>query len=217
MRSLNCRFWDYATAPRITGFTEVEQRGAGNYHGLQIGLKKSFSSGLSFLTNYAWPKAIENPGSNYGNTGHQDVRNLDADRALAGVDLRHRWVGRYLYELPFGKGRRYGSNSNSVATQIVGGWQLGGVSIIQTGLPFTVSGGAGRPNRICNGQTPPGGHSVDFWFDLSCFPLPAAVTYTLRGGLYIPFGNAGANVLTGPGLVNFDFSAFKTFRVTEGK
>jgi len=60
---------------------------------------------MSFLTNYAWSKAIENPGSNYGNTGHQNARNLDADRGLAGVDVRHRWVASILYELPFGRGK----------------------------------------------------------------------------------------------------------------
>ena len=66
-------------------------------------------------------------------------------------------------------------------------------------------------------QTPPEGHSVDRWFDPACFPLPAAVPDTLRGGVYIPFGNAGANVLTVPETVNFDFSAFKSIFVTETK
>jgi hypothetical protein len=133
----------------------VEQRGVGNYHALQIGLNKRFSSGVSFLTNYTWSKAIENPASNYGNTGHQNVRNLDADPALAGVDLRHRWIASWLYELPFGRGRRYLSGASGVVNRLVAGWQLGGVSLIQSGLPFTVTGGAGRPDRICNRQTPP--------------------------------------------------------------
>jgi len=217
----------FAFVPRVTGFTQVEQRGVGNYHALQVGLNKRFSSGLSFLTNYTWSKAIENPASNYGNAGqvlatpilaaHQNVRNLDADRALAAVDLRHRWVASWLYDLPFGRGRQYLSSASGFVNQLVGGWQLGGVGLIQSGNPFTVTGGAGRPDRICNGQTPPEGHSVDKWFDPACFPLPASVPDPVRGGLYIPFGNAGANPLTGPGTVNFDFSAFKSFFITESK
>ncbi len=207
----------FSSVPRVTGFTHVEQRGVGNYHALQIGLNKRFSSGLSFLTNYTWSKAIENPASNYGNTGHQNVRNLDADRALAGVDIRHRWVASWLYELPFGRGKRYLSASSAFVNQLVAGWQLGGVGLVMSGLPFTVSGGAGRPDRICNGQTPPDGHSVERWFDASCFPIPAAVPDLVNGGVYIPFGNAGANPLTGPGTVNFDFSVFKSFLVTETK
>jgi hypothetical protein len=94
----------FESVPRVTGFTHVEQRGVGNYHALQIGINKRFANGLSFLTNYTWSKAIENPASNYGNTGHQDVRNLDADRALAGVDLRHRWVGQLALRTPLWPG-----------------------------------------------------------------------------------------------------------------
>src|SRR5690606_10876826 len=99
----------------------------------------------------------------------------------------------FLYELPFGTGKAIGSNVGEFANQLIGGWQLGGVALLQGGLPFTVTGGAGRPDRICNGQTPPEGHSVDRWFDVSCFPLPAAVPDPVRGGVYIPFGNSGAN------------------------
>jgi hypothetical protein len=109
------------------------------------------------------------------------------------------------------------ANASGFVNQLVGGWQLGGVGLIMSGLPFTVTGGAGRPNRICNGQTPPGGHSIDRWFDETCFPLPATITDTVNGGVYIPFGNSGANPLTGPGTVNFDFSAFKSFPITESK
>jgi hypothetical protein len=207
----------YATDPQLTDFTYVEQRGVGDYHGLQVNLKKRYSSGLSFLTNYTWSKAIENPGSNYGNTGHQNARDLDADRALAGVNVEHRWVGSALYELPFGQGKPFASGANGFTQALVGGWQLNVVGTLQSGLPYTVSGGAGRPNRICDGQTPPGGHSVTEWFDVSCFVLPNAVPDPVHGGVYIPFGNAGANVLTGPGIVNFDLSAFKSFPITESK
>ena len=207
----------YAVDPNLTDFTYIEQRGVGDYHGLQINLKKRYSNGLSFLTNYTWGKAIENPGSNYGNAGHQNARNLDADRGLAGGDVRHRWTSSVLYDLPFGKGKKIGSNVNAFANQIIGGWELGIIGSLQSGLPFTVTGGAGRPNRICNGQTPSGGHSVQLWFDPSCFPLPAPVPDLVNGGVYIPFGNAGTNVLTGPGIVDFDISAFKAFRIDEEK
>lgn len=205
----------YGPDPLLTGFTYIEQRGVGDYEGLQLNFKKRYSHGLSFLTNYTWAKAIENPGSNYGNSSHQNSRNLDADRGLGGGDVRHRWVSSVLYELPFGKGREFASGVSGPANQVIGGWQLGLVSTVQTGLPFTVTGGAGRPNRICNGQTPSAGHSRTLWFDPACFPLPAPVPDLVNGGVYIPFGNSGVNTLTGPRIVNFDFSVFKTFPVTE--
>lgn len=184
---------------------------------MQVSLKKRFSKGFTFLTDYTFSKAIENPGSNYGDTGHQNARDLDADRALAGVDIRNRWVSSLLYELPFGHGKALGSASGAFVNELITGWQLGAVSTVQSGLPFTVSGGAGRPNRICNGQTPSGGHSVTEWFDTACFVLPATVPDPVHGGVYIPFGNEGANVLTGPGVVDFDFSAFKSFPIRETK
>jgi hypothetical protein len=207
----------YAADPLLTGFTWIEQRGVGDYHALQLNLKKRYSRGLSFLTNYTWAKALENPGSNYSNSSHQNARNLDADFGPGGGDVHHRWVGSLLYELPFGKGKAYGSSAGGVANEIIGGWQLGAVSTLQTGLPFTVTGGAGRPNRICDGQVPPGGQTVKKWFDPACFPLPATAPDLVNGGVYIPFGNSGSNILRGPGIVNFDISAFKTFLITESK
>lgn len=207
----------YSVDPNLTDFTYVEQRGVGDYEGLQLSLKKRLSKGFTLLTDYTYSKAIENPGSNYGDTGHQNARDLDADRGLAGVDVRNRWVSSLLYELPFGRGKAFGQSASGVENAIIGGWQLGAVSTVQSGLPFTVSGGAGRPDRICNGQTPPGGHSVTEWFDTSCFVLPAAVADPVHGGVYIPFGDAGANILIGPGIVDLDLSAFKTFSITEAK
>ncbi len=207
----------YSVDPNLTDFTYVEQRGVGDYEGVQTSLKKRFSKGFTFLTDYTYSKAIENPGSNYGDTGHQDARDLDADRSLAGVDVRNRWVSSLLYELPFGRGKAFGSSASGAVNEFISGWQLGAVSTVQSGLPFTVSGGAGRPDRICNGETPPGGHSVTDWFDTACFPLPAAVPDPVHGGVYIPFGDAGANVLIGPGIVDLDISAFKSFPITEAK
>jgi hypothetical protein len=205
----------FATGPNLSGFTHLEQRGLANYDALQIQLTKRFSKGLSFLASYTWGKVIENASSNYGGPGHQDARNLNADRGPAGIDLRQRFVTSWLYELPFGRGKQFLSNASGIANQFVGGWQLGGVATVQTGLPFTVYGGAGRPNRVCNGKL--SNPTVNRWFDASCFVIPATVPDPVHGGVYIPFGNSGAYILSGPGVVDFDFSAFKSFRITETK
>jgi hypothetical protein len=121
--------------------------------------------------------------------------------------LRHRFVVSGLYELPFGKG------SSGVANALLGGWQVGGVFITQSGSPYTVLGGAGRPNRTCDGKLD--NPTVEAWFDTSCFPLPASVPDPVRGGVYIPFGNSGNFVLPGPGVLNFDCSVMKTFKTSE--
>ena len=95
---------------------------------------------------------------------------------------------------------------------MLGGWQVNGINTFQTGLPFTptlnaptVNTGTGsRPDRIGEGTL--SNPTVDRWFDTSAFTTPAPFTY----------GNAGRNILYGPGRVNFDFSLFKEFDITKG-
>lgn len=201
------------TGGKNFGLTFIEQRGKGNYNALQTTLTKRFSKGLSFLTNYTWSHGIENTSHWFGGTFHQDERNLNADRANSGNDVRHRWVASWLYELPFGRGKAYGGNASGVANAFVGGWQIGGLTVIQSGSPYTVTGGGGRPNRTCDGRL--SNRTVEKWFDDTCFPLPAQVPDLVRGGFFTPFGNAGSNILPGPGLLNFDLSAFKSVYVGE--
>jgi hypothetical protein len=122
-----------------------------------------------------------------------------------------------LYELPFGRGKLVAGGAGGIANAIIGGWQLATTTILQTGTPFTVGGGAGRPNRICDGAVPRGERSVERWFDASCFVLPDPVPDTVFGGTYIPYGNSGPNILASPGLVNEDLSLFKSFVIGENK
>jgi hypothetical protein len=193
----------------------MDKIGKGNYHAWQTTITKRFSQGLSFMTNYTWSHAIESTTHWFGQGLHQDARNLAADRMPSVNDVRHRWIFNWLYELPFGKGKPYGGNLSGVANAFVGGWQIGGVTAIQSGSPFTVTGGAGRPNRICDGNLPRGQRSVERWFDPSCFPLPDRVVDPVRGGTYIPFGNAANGTIVGPGVLNFDLSLFKSVYLGE--
>jgi len=122
-----------------------------------------------------------------------------------------------LYELPFGPGKPYASSGSGVENALVGGWQVNAIALVQSGEAYNISGGASRPDRICNGNAPPGGHTVREWFNPACFPLPAAVPDLVNGGEYVPYGNSGFNPLYGPGIMNFDLSAFKSFRIAEDK
>jgi hypothetical protein len=114
------------------------------------------------------------------------------------------------YLLPFGKGRRW-MNGGGFAEYVLGGWQFNGIALFQTGLPFTptlnaatVNTGTGsRPNRIGDGTL--SDPTVDRWFDTSAFATPAAFTY----------GDAGRNILYGPGRMNFDLSLFKEFGLSQ--
>lgn len=194
----------FSTIPSGVGVTYFDFRGRAHYDGLQSSITKRFSHGLSFGTNYTWSHALGTLPSQY-----QPIETF----ANTQIDAKHRMTGNFLYDLPVGRGRRFGHNMSPIVDGLAGGWRLGGVLAFQSGYPYTVSGGAGNPNRICNGQTPPNGHTVQEWFDVSCFVLPTPVTDPVRGGQYIPYGNSGFYILTGDGIREVDTSLTKLFNV----
>ena len=203
----------FTVDPNVQDLNLVDQRGRAKYHALQTTLTKRFSHGLSALTDYTWGHAITAAGYQEGR--HQNNYNLDADRGNSSNDTRQRFVISGVYELPFGRGKPYLTDASGPTNQLLGGWQVSATALIQSGFPFSVTGGAGRPNRTCTGDNPPGGKSVLHWFDASCFPLPAVVPDLVHGGVYIPFGNSGADILAGPGIANLDLSLFKLFNIRE--
>jgi hypothetical protein len=195
---------------RIPNIFFVEWRARSSFHSLQLKATKRYANGLQFLAAYTWGKSLDYTGSvgSGGGAvgGPQSVTCLDCDRGPSGFDVRHRAVFSYVWDLPFGKGRKY-ANSNPVATRVLGGWQLSGITTLTTGRPFTLGLAAGVnngapswPDRLCNGKL--SNPIPDRWYDPSCFAAPPAFT----------FGNAGRGILYAPGNNNFDMSFVKNNR-----
>jgi hypothetical protein len=205
----------FGARPALADVTWAVSDGLAAYHAFQFSAEKRLTHGLSGLLSYTWGHSIDTVGQNFGGGADgplpQDPRDRQADRGNSPFDIRHRLTIAWNYSLPFGKGRRWLSGGGP-AEFALGGWQVNGISTFQTGLPFTptansatVNTGTGsRPNRTGVGKLDD--PTVDRWFDTSAFATPAQFTY----------GNSGRNILYGPGRVNFDFSLFKQFRVTEG-
>jgi len=116
-----------------------------NYHALFVRFESRFSKGVSLLSSFTFSKGITN-APQYRNAGGangsensppQDSYNLRPEHGLASFDVRRRWVNSFVYDLPFGKGRRY--LTSGVAGAIAGGWQLSGILSAQTGFPFTIN------------------------------------------------------------------------------
>jgi carboxypeptidase family protein/TonB-dependent receptor-like protein len=197
--------------PQFTDIIPLYSSGASsNYHALQVSFSKRLSRGILIDGNYTWAKNIEE-----GLT-HQDSYNIRGDRGLATIDIAHRFVISYLYELPFGKGRKFGANAPGGLDAIIGGWQFNGITTFQSGTPLTITANntAGlfnpltRPNT--NGKDPRLGGKVDErlnkYFDTSVYSQPAAFT----------FGNVGPTVnIRNDGVRSFDLSLFKQFAPTE--
>jgi outer membrane receptor protein involved in Fe transport len=198
--------------PVLADVTYQVSDGLSNYNALQLTVEKRLSQGLTMLMGYTWAHAIDNTGTEFGGgTGTpQDPRCRNCDRGNSASDIRHRFTASYTYSLPFGKGSAF-LNRGGAANFILGGWQTNGFVTLETGLPYTpalqtstTNGTGSRPDRIASGNLS-SGQNIKNWFDVTAFTTPAPFTY----------GNAGRDILFGPGRVNFDLSLFKDFQIRE--
>jgi hypothetical protein len=201
--------------PQYLSITSFLDDGNSIYHSLQLQSRKQFSQGLTFLATYTFSKNIDDSTYDHTGTGGQVVQiwnRTDLARGLATSDVTHRATGAFVYELPVGHGRTY-LNRGGFVDAVLGGWQMSGVLIAESGLPFTV-GVAGAnlsnslanswlPNRIGNGNLSSDQRSIARWFDTSAFVTPAQNT----------FGNTGRNVLRGPGFWQLDYGLAKNFAI----
>lgn len=185
------------------------------YHAMQVRLERRAAKGMYVLGSYSYGKALSSgiaglpatPGIQY----YPIVPWANADKGSADTDLRHNLTISYLYELPIGKGKSFLGNLGGVPEAILGGWQLNGIVVAQSGFPlgFGVSSNqsgtsfGNRPNRVCDGSL--ANPKVGRWFDTSCFVAPAVGV----------MGNAARTTLFGPGRWNVDMSLYKKFAVTE--
>jgi hypothetical protein len=184
--------------PRFDNIQAIQTRFDSAYHGLQVTGERRFAKGLAFQVAYTWSHTID-VTDQFG--GVMDIRNIDIDRGNAPFDVRHRLVSSWNYALPF--------RASGALRQLVEGWQVNGIVSLYGGLPFTVNsatntlniGSGTRADRLRDGNLPSDQQTVQRWFDTEAFTAPG----TQR------FGNAGRNILRGPGTKQLDFSLFKAF------
>ena len=204
--------------PYIGGISGTASFGKGNYEGLTARYEKRYSSGLTFLASYTYGHALADTGTTLSGSsgfGTPDPRNYGSGYSSAAWDIRHNFTANFGYDLPFGKGKKFGSTMNNVANTIVGNWQLNGIVTMHTGQPFTLrwNGCQGVWNAcmpdLVSGMNPQdapsGGRSPDHWFDITAVKAAAPLTG----------GNLGLQTNTAPPEKNLDFSIFKDFRFTE--
>jgi hypothetical protein len=180
-----------------------------SYQAMVVKTEKRFAKGLTFITSYTWAHNIDqnNESLDQNLAGVANIYNYRAERGNSGLDRRHSFVGSFTYELPFG--RTIGNDWPSAAKIAFGGWQLGGLVSLRTGIPFSVSypgdpqnsGTANRGDRIGVGTLPD--PTIDKRFDEFAFVASAPGVY----------GNTGRNVLYGPGSKNLDFILGKRFQM----
>jgi hypothetical protein len=206
-----------APYPQYGTFTSILNRGNSTYHAFQLKAEKRTSHGLYFLSAFTYGKAInDQPEICCNSPWPENSYNIRAEKGLADFDNRERWVSSLDYELPVGKGRRF-LNQGGVLDAILGGWHLGGIITLRSGFPFspeigfdpsnTGSPGLQRSNQIGSGHL--ANPTPSLWFNLNDFPVP-----NCPNGC---FGDAGKNILEGPGEKTADLSLRKFFNFTEQK
>jgi hypothetical protein len=176
-----------------------------NYNAMQVTLRRNLTNGLRFNINYTWSHAIDDVVGFFKD--YQDENNARAERASSDQDIRHNFVIDAGYDLPFRKW--FGGG----AKWLVDGWQLNTITQIRSGFPVNVTRQGGvfggfsfRPSVI------PGVDTRCPNYNLPNCQFNAAAFYDPGPGV---FGNAGRNLLRGPGFAQVDFSVFKNTRFNE--
>jgi hypothetical protein len=209
----------------FAGVSTYKSIGNSNYNGVVATAKYQGRRGIFFQGSYTLGKSIDDHSATQnGGTGETnlpaDSRNLRLERGPSSFDIRHRAVFVYVIELPAGPGHRLFGWNNGWNRQILGGWQISGITTLQTGAPFTVltgtpdysgfnsgggaivgTGNGDRPDVTRNGPLPQDNRNPDAAFDKTYF-----TTALLAGRV----GTSGRDHY-GPGMQNYDFAAAKSF------
>jgi len=209
-----------ASIAQISGTSSI---GRQVYHGLQANILRRTNRGLEYQASYTWSKGMSDAIGYYGEGGQaasqsaywQNLYNPRAEWGPSYFDATHVFTANYVYELPVGRGKHFGSSWNSVTNAFLGNWQTSGIYSFHTGFPLTVratdaSGTNSRGARAnCNGPARQLGSvgPAATWFDISSYSEPLAGT----------LGSCGNGVLRGPDLSEFDFGVEKKIPISEAK
>lgn len=183
-------------SPALRTLGQVQSRGFLNYNGLLLKFSRRFANSFSFFNAYTYGKGMDLNSDNDGTVTLTNVYDLDYNRGVTDYDVTHTFSSNWIYGVPWAQDRLWG------------GWQVSGILYLRSGLPFTVTqtqnvlstGTGNRPNRVADGKID--NPTIDKWFDTNAFAAPGDTTGT--------YGDAGRNILRGPGAFNIDFSIIKT-------
>ena len=191
--------------------------GNNNFNTLQASLQRRFTRGLLFQMNYMWSHGIADASIGSGEAvSFQNMGCRACDRSSTNIDVRHVMTMNAVYQLPFGKGKRFLTGAGALS-QLVGGWELAGIASARTGLPVnvTVSRTAAamldgntsgqRPNLVPGVSIYAADQNINNWFNPAAFSAPANLAW----------GNLGRYIANGPGAYEIDSSLQKRFHVTE--
>jgi hypothetical protein len=195
----------YPTAGTLTVMQDI---GNSNYSSLQAELQKRFSNGFQFIASFTWAKDMDD-GDGIESGQPQNIYDLHAEWAPATISQNFVFHADTLWELPFGRGKKFGTNWARPVDEILGGWHLNTIWTAQSGIPLNFQfNGNERPDAT--GRLYVIGNTNQF-FDTNVLVNPPQ----LATSVYVRPGNVGRNPIFGPGQFTVDVGLFKDFALTE--
>ena len=190
--------------------------GNSNYHSLQAKFTKRFEGGGNAVAAYTFSKLISDGSDNAWTSAlWRNYYCRSCDKSLSPYDQRHRLIGSFTYEFPFGTGKRYGSDWSGPLKAMLGQWQINGIATLNSGLPLRFSV-PGNTSHSFGGRQFPDSSGVDAklnnpgiarWFDTDQFSIPAPYTFGTLGRVH--------STIRSDFVESLDFSIFKNFKITE--
>ena len=209
----------------VAGFGQIqiaEPSGFGTYHALQTKLERRFAGGLYFLNTFVWSKAIDNASGHLETSGGDDSRvsytRLKSYKGVSGYNQPLNDTLTFIYDLPFGKGKRWGASMPWAANLLLGGWQLTETTTMNSGLPVNLiyspvsrqqvgTIGNIRANIVGDPLVASGQRDPSFYLN----PATVQIVPNSNTAIADPYGNAGRNILEAPGYVSTDLGIHKQF------
>lgn len=220
--------------PKYSYMQEVNNIGNGKYNAMLVKFQRQFTNGLSIMANYTWQKAMSDATEGSNGTLNQNKSCFRCDWGPTTSNVPQSLVISAVAEVPIGRGRHIGTDMNRVLDSVVGGWSVDGIVTMQKGFPFWVSAPNNtnwspaniKADRYCNGRNELSNKNLRtngmYWLNTGtvstvnspCFVNPLTDPHNTSGSTWY-YGTSGFDILTGPGINNWDMGVHKNFQIHE--
>ena len=205
------------------GFTTIEESWGGgfsDYHALQTKIEKRYTSGLYLLNSFTWSKAIDNASGHLetanGDNSRVNYYDLKNEKGASSYNQPFNDTTTVVYDLPYGRGRRFGANAHPIVNAVLGGWRSTLINTMTSGLPVNLTYGPAsrysvsglptyRPNVIGEPLAPEASRNIDNYFNKANVTIPVDPLHPY------PFGSAGRNSVRGYSFYQADLGLHKDF------
>ena len=212
---------------------EVDTIGWANYNGFIAKFQRQFTNGLSILANYTWSKALAASQEGSNSTLNEMKSCFQCDYGMATYNVPQALSVSVVWDVPVGRGRRFGTNMNRALDEVIGGWNIDAIGSFQKGVPINITepnnspwnADNTRPDQVCNGHNALANKNIrtngHYWITpavdsvgnpTGCY-LPSSLNFTKTATLSKPFGTTHFDPLTGPGIDDVDLGLHKDFAI----